>query len=149
MKIEELICDFEFTEKLKELGVPQDTSYFVSYGRMKNNCFTTTFSAANQDLCNMISERDEKAQDSYISRFTVDELLEFLPKEIDHDHNEWSTYYICMGCAGDAPDIWVAWYEDNDLSGPEEILASCYDKKLPNSLAKLLIKLLEEKHIEL
>jgi len=47
------------------------------------------------------------------------------------------------------PDTWVTWYEDNDLSGKEEIFVSCSDKKLSNSLAKLLIKLLEEKHIEL
>lgn len=143
MKLEDITCDLKYAKKLKELGVDQTSSFAVFYGgRMAG---PVPFRDANQDLCYTLSRRwDKETQLYFVSTFTVEELLEILPKEIKHNFTTHSSYFLSMGYDGEF-NTPIAWYEDNDLSGKDEILILMSDKKkFANALAKILIWLLKE-----
>ncbi len=125
MKIENQVCSFELAEKLKELGVEQNSLYYYSQGPLDD-------SLQLGKLDNGWSEPVEN-----ISAFTATELLEMLPEFIlpeteDEDYvltirqNEgcWSINYI---------------YDLNiiALDGEFEDINIC------NALAKMLIYLKE------
>lgn len=145
MELKDFICDKKYAIRLKKLGVDQTKSYAVFYGCQ--SAVPTPFKDANQDSCGTIFNRKDKdSQKCFIATFTVDELLEILPKEIKHKHNDFSSYYLCMGYDGEK-SFPMAWYEDSDLFGVDEILISEADAKLSNALAKVLIWLIKHKYI--
>lgn len=146
MKLKDITCDLKYAKTLKALGVDQTSSFAVFYGC--NLVGPTPFKDANQDLCGTLSNRnDKKTQDYFVSTFTTEELLNILPKEIKHNFNEHSSYYLCMGYDGEN-GLPMAWYEDNDLCGKDEMLVSEADVKLSNALAKVLIWLLKNNKID-
>jgi len=146
MKLKDITCDLKYAKELQSLGAEQTKSFAVFYGAQL--CGPTPFDSANQDLCGTLSSREKKSTQAYcVAAFTTDELLELLPKEIKHNFNEHSSYYLCMGYDGER-GIPMAWYEDNDLSGKDEMLVSRGDKKLANALAKVLIWLLKHNKIK-
>jgi hypothetical protein len=147
MELKDIVCDLKYAKLLKKYGVDQTKSFAVFYGCQ--NCGLTSFKDVNQDLCGIISDRKaENSQKYFISTFTTEELLEMLPKDVKHNYNNHSSYYLCMGFDGEY-GLPLVWYEDNDLDGKDEILISKSDKKLPNALAKVLFWLLKNKKFEL
>jgi hypothetical protein len=120
MELKNITCDLKYARMLKSFGVDQTKSYAVFYGAQL--CGPVSFNSANQDLCGTISNRNRKdSQEYFIATFTTDELLELLPKDIKHGKNNFSSYYLCMGYDGEF-ELPMAWYEDNDLIGPDDML---------------------------
>ena len=147
MKLEDITCDLQYAKKLKELGIDQTSSFAVFYGgRMAG---PVPFNDANQDLCGTLTFReDRESQMNFVATFTMEELLNILPKEIKHNFTTHSSYFLSMGYDGEF-NTPIAWYEDNDLSGKDEILILMSDKKkFANALAKVLIWLLKENRLK-
>ena len=155
MEIKDIVCDLRFAKALKTFGVEQLSSVFVFPripGTEKHfSDSPTLFSMLNNEFGEPLKDRDtEESKLLFVSTFTAEELLKILPKEIKHNHNSHSCYYLCMGYDGTRRDEFpLAWYEDNDLSGEDEMLVLKSDEKLANTLAKLLLWLLKSRKITL
>jgi len=88
----------------------------------------------------------------YFPTFTVAELGVMLPEEINHKHNEHSSYYFMQGHGinGETEkNEPVCWYEDNDLETSLEVMNMkyCGAKNEAQARADMLIFLLENKLI--
>lgn len=150
MEVKDIVCSLRFSKALKKLGVELAPSVFVF---PKKTGVEKRFSDSPMLFSALINEFGESLNNKenkqlFISTFTAEELLKILPKEIKHNHNDHSSYYLCMGYSS-VDNIPVVWYEDNDLFGPDETLVSKSDEMLVNALAKLLIWLLKNEKITL
>jgi len=146
MKLKEIVCDLKYAKILKDLGVDQTKSFSVFYS--DDWKLVSPFEFAITDSTGLCFNREsEEGQKKFISTFTTDELLEILPKEIQHGKNDFSSYYLCMGYDGEH-GLPMVWYEDNDLTG-QDMWISRSDKKMVNALAKILIWLLKKEKIQI
>jgi len=92
MDIKEQVCSLELAEKLKRLGVKQDSLWYWAYnGRMLIS----------------ESERNVYVGDDIYAAFTVAELGARLPSELKHQ-GEW--YFFVERKLSDGK--WVSWYQD-------------------------------------
>jgi len=127
--VEDLVCGLIYAKKLKELGVKQESVFYKNdVGMIYDNKhpIVTAFD------CKGVS-----------SAFTTDELMEILPKRIKNTFNiELAVFYqtseaeFYVGYGDFYRDDWFV----------EEKFQT--DKKLCNSLAKLLIWCIENKYVD-
>jgi len=130
MKLEDLVCDVEYAEKLKELGVKRDTnfSYFMEY--KGDNKFNPKLWLSKDILIYKI--KTMCVNDTY-SAFTTDELLEMLPEKIKEY------------------ELTITKYNDEYLVCYEVItsfIGRFRDYKLSNALGKILIWAIENELME-
>ena len=80
--------------------------------------------------------------------YTVAELGVLLPKEIEHNFNTWSSYYISFGNDGvnNEPGVW---YMDDDLYGEKSILHGTGALTEADARAQMLIWLIENGKIKI
>jgi hypothetical protein len=125
MTLESQLCSFELAQRLKELGVKQESLF----------CWTTDldleylpFEIRNNEIC--------------IAAFTVSELGEMLPKYIIQEGHEY--YYnqiLSKHC-----DSWAIFYSNSFHFWDGDDVG---DKNEANARAKMLIYLIENKLIAL
>ncbi len=137
MKLEYQVCSLELAKRLRDLGVKQESLFYWAdaslvskehFEILINDNKVRTLSSVNNDW------PDEDVFELN-SAFTVAELGEMLPH-----YNELGTltmYYSSQG--------W--WVEYNNGLGLKSAYTTC-DLSLTNSLAKMLIHLIENKLIE-
>jgi hypothetical protein len=138
MKLEQQVCSLELAQKLKELGVKQDSLWWWGYFYEENNALIRRNDVKGKWI---LFKEDEKHIKDY-SAFTVAELGEILPEDYysfrNTEKNKW----------------WVIEYEELkeecDECGNiekaitrEETLADTE----ANARAKMLIWLIENKYI--
>lgn len=132
MNINDLVCDFELAERLKELGIKQN-SYFVYYKFKIEKRY-------NSDVTENWQIDDDERFDT-ISAFTANELMEYFPAFIEDRETGHDTFNALMIGKGNrmVGSFYTANYTCNDTNFQDESLA--------NVCAKLLIWLIEEKYI--
>jgi hypothetical protein len=134
MKLEDIVCDFEYAEKLKELGLRRESIFaFNRVGGLFNYaqlCYSNIFPT-----------------------FTVSELGEMLPSQVQlptedyadfKDPETWALYHFCSKLCNDKDRYSIMYvnYQDCWLG---QFIAE--DKKEVNVRAQLLIWLIENKHV--
>ena len=127
MKLKDIVCDFEYAERLQELGIDRKTLF--KYGR------------GNSDDWSVIGCFDHCWQ--WLRAFSVAELGEMLPSIIKIDElgsyithgyrSQTGCYVLYMQHVCDPLDV----YDDKFFQDPKEA----------NARAKLLIWLIENNHI--
>jgi len=128
MKLIDQVCSFELSKRLKELGVKQDSLFYWHHDNVKDYP-----SYGDPKLC--LCSYDN------ISAFSVAELGEMLPDSIKDDDSE-----ICW------------FYHDKNNCHRISYVHECEEQCSPfievkgeteaNARAKMLIHLIENKHIE-
>ena len=128
MKLEDIVCDFEYAEKLRELGLYKRSLFWYN-------------SKGLLELDDSIPI--EYAEDFVYFTYTVAELGEMLPNMVEGDDEDKVIYYDgSLQIIKAFDDIFEASYSyyDQDLI--------CFaDPKEANARAKLLIWLIENKHV--
>jgi hypothetical protein len=146
INLKDIVCDFEYAKKLKELGVKQESLF---------SCFI-------DDDLNKIYIKDSNYDGgmdfdrNLCSAFTSDELLNILPKtlpnyyfliihriEEDDVPEDIDEYYV--GQFGYRHDFYIDYKNCEDDS---KICEEIHDKKLSNALAKMLVWLIENKYVK-
>ena len=124
MELKEIVCDFEYAEKLKELGV------------YKNGLFWFCNDKRN-------ITRNGASEWAYLSTYTVAELGEMLPyrKTI----NNQTEYDLIVEKDSDR---YLVSYTEIIVNEMCMVLQSCEDQKEANARAKLLIWLIENNHVK-
>jgi hypothetical protein len=122
MQLKDIVCDLEYAEKLKVLGLKKESLfYFPAFGELcKNDC-------------------DYLISASQSTRtYTVAELFEILPNEIGWDvlRNTYSHKFN-----------WCYKYVYDDGKSSNNKGCGTKDDKQANSLAKLLIWLIENNNV--
>ena len=138
MKLEDLVCDFEYAEKLKELGVKRDTnfSYFMEY--KGDNKFNPKLWLSKDILIYKI--KTMCVNDTY-SAFTTDELLEMLPKKII---KKFLRHTLDIHKLDNNTGGFIVFYTNMSRG----FMISFTDYKLSNALAQLLIWCIENGFVE-
>ena len=119
MNLGDIVCDFEYAEKLSELGLNRESVFFYWGNKIK--------------LCGMF---DYNKYNPSLRTYTVAELGEMLPKSIGYVRD----------C-----EMFLSFYKNGDEYEYDYNCRSsslCSDKKEANSRAKLLIWLIENKHVK-
>lgn len=127
MKIEDIVCDFEYAEKLKEIGLKINT-LFSFHKEHKSVTFTSMFD------CHGFSSE-------HLNTYTVAELGEMLPKEV---HLKGSRFHL-FSKKRQSGRFDIAYYYDGICLAPK--VTDRLDKKEANARAKLLIYLIENKYL--
>ena len=91
MKIEDQVCSLELAKQLKELGVKQDSLFYIN---------------ANGNLF----YKDNPTKIEGYSAFTATELCEGLPARIKTDYDSWT--YLYIGKLENTKEWFVAYYHD-------------------------------------
>jgi hypothetical protein len=130
MNLKDLVIDYEYAVKLKELGFKQKSLFWHVF--YKNNPESKTI------IMNPYSDSDVEN----ISAFTSDELLEILPKFIEFKENFYNLEIDCVG-RRNLENFCIKYnyqiYENFNYLDNEDFR----DKKFSNALAKMLIYLIE------
>lgn len=126
MKLEDQVCSLELAKKLKELGVKQESLYAWNKQRFGTHLLGNN---PNYD-CHIIDE--------WIAAFTVAELAEMLPDEIER---KWLTIMK-------SKNVWEISYDFVDNGEHWDSFYDVEDSSQANAIAKVLIHLIENKLIE-
>lgn len=127
-----LVCDLEYAKKIKELGVVQESCF---YWRKQHHV-----PFKDQEF-KLFSDKGCDFPATY-SAWTTTELGIMLPQSIDSfsflqiqkAYDYWAVMYGLYGVQ----------YDGEGLTNPDHLTD---DDSLPNSMAKMLIHLIENKHI--
>lgn len=122
MTLESQVCSLELAKKLKELGVKQESDFYYTKFGLQFRPFPD-----NREF----------------SAFTVAELGEMLPQEIDDFEGDNQVWYALYSAK--SPDYWSIYYKNQDRRFRKVINADTE----ANTRAKMLIYLLENKLIKL
>ena len=125
MNLKDIVCDFEYADRLSELGLGSYKSslfFFDSTGRLVTAWHNVTIA-------------------SYTNTYTVAELGEMLPKEIYHCNHRFDLL-IKVRQSGRFD---LAYYHNGCCQAPS--VTKRLDKKEANARAKLLIWLIENNHV--
>jgi hypothetical protein len=126
MKLESQVCSFANSKRLKQLGVRQDSLFYweddSSIIVSKNDCENTRY------FC----------EDDYYSAFTASEVLELLPPMTNNK------LILKIGKSLLTNGYYVR-YKQQKKKG---ILINKYDLSLSNSLANMLVHLIENNLME-
>lgn len=152
MKIENQVCSLEQAKRLEELGITSKSLFY--WIPWKAIDFDGVFIGQECDkgfVHILNGEVETLGAGECFPAFTAAELGVMLPEEIDHPHNEHSSYYISYGFS-DTPEGGIkgraiCWYEDNDLAPHLETLKITSGETEAQCRAKMLIELLESKLI--
>jgi hypothetical protein len=127
MKLEQQVTNLELSKKLKELGVPQESLFYLQ--RMRNgNHPNDRYSPWQFKM-----EKDIDRSYEYYSAFTAAELGEMLPWDIVISRN--------------IDRAWIVTFQANGLT--EKEMASYIEKSEVDARAKMLIYLIENSLIKL
>ena len=118
MKLKDQVCSLESAKRLKELGIEQDSIF--CYFHCSDDSFELDYNTW---------KKTEIFPHEYISAFTVAELGEFLPPELD------GLYFTSFRCARNG---W--WCEYSDGNGAS--MRSFWSKNEAECRATLLINLM-------
>lgn len=138
MKLEDQVCSLELAQKLKELGVKQESLFIWSY-------YPHVDSYHPMPEFNQLNDGEEQ-NGLNISAFTVAELGEMLPFSIKFQK------HICyLTCEKNIPDYggWICKYESSDIIRPTEATEIFTANTEADARAKMLIYLMENKLITL
>jgi hypothetical protein len=153
MNIESQVCSLDMAKRLKELGVKQE-SYFIHW---KNK-----YDGDDSWHLDELWQIDDKERFDQISAFTVAELMDLLPRMVDTKQDEpFNTYRFKMEMMvltetnnlDDLKRVYSTNYECNtirfsDLPIGKQLTKNIWDDNAANSLAKMLIYLIENNLIE-
>ena len=125
MNIESQVTSLELSKKLKEIGVKQESENYFHYCE---ECKNEYENYKGEFL-------DYKGHSESTSVFTIYELLEIIPKEINY-------YFLHIN---NIDDEWYIYYEDayGTLNSKQTS-----DKSMANSLAMMIIYLVENGFME-
>jgi len=134
ISLEQQVCSLELSRRLKELGVRQE-SYFKWVG----------YQLWDETQQSDYETTSTPSRDEWYAAFTVAELGEMLPKEINQYLLQMAPPFHRAG------DRWVLWYEDADSddkmwlgNGPDKV-CSVSAATEADARAKMLIYLVENK----
>ena len=167
MKIKDQVANFELSKKLFELGFK--SSHIFSWKEFCNDDYfgkkitfkTIYFKPEDWRYGKIVYLEDGDghyfSDDEYIINeypaYTVAELGELLPREIEHNKNDWSrAYYITFSYLSPIEDRFSepsVWYEDNDLYGEDMILHGSGGDTEADARAQMLIWLIENDKIKI
>lgn len=120
MKAPKDVCNFTISRVLKELGFIAPSKYMFYDG--------------------VVMER--KKLTDCIPTFTLHELLNILPRSIQHYHNEHSEYDISLSYSGNF-NLPMVYYQDNDLEAEYELLQTKGGSTFENACGKMIIWLIK------
>jgi len=127
MEVEKQVCSFELAERLKELGVKQESFFYW----IPEDVSRIDWSVESSD--NIASESSQSSE--ALSAFTVAELGETLPREIIRDG-----LHLHMEELRNASGEWITKYILEYKDGQ-----TCFGISQADARAKMLIYLLENK----
>lgn len=155
MKLEDQVCSLQLSKRLKELGVKQDSLFcYREWRGPKGSTFNTSiklsFYKGSINNCNIGGTY------TYYCAFTSSELLELIPDYIYVDYEGNKPLYSC--CHSDIYGSHIVITKNsgyyttlqdgsNSQFGETENLTS--DNNAANSLAKMLINLIENSLIKI
>lgn len=133
MNLEDQVCSLELAKKLKEIGIKQRSMFVWEY--YDDQCYAIKFIPYA-----VVPNEINKFQ--WFSAFTVAELGEMLPKELESDDKS-NPYELCCK--------WELHYSDNKMWHITYRKYNCenirdfiiYDENEANARAKMLIYLIE------
>lgn len=133
---EKYLTNLELSKRLKELGVPQRSEFWWFEDRR----FVKFSSKKWKDLYSRDwGIMDFKITDDCISAYLSDELLEWLPEEINFRKH---TYRLAIG---KNDKYFAVWYDSEQLKDKSRLTLNEENENiLPNALAKMLIYLIEQ-----
>lgn len=126
MKIEDQVCSLEYAKRLKELGVKQESIFYLNSNEEIGFCY------------DFIKLR-------YYSSFTVSELGEMLPSFFKHE-KIMNIIYVVKFSKSLKTNGYVVQYKPSRKV--KAGLLHSYDVKEADARAKMLIHLIENKLIE-
>ena len=130
MKLESQVCSIEYSKRLCELGVKQESLFYYEYITLTEEWHITW---------------ENNSSDSNYSAFTVAELGEMLPYAI-FDYEDTSS--IWLTCFKDKEEFTISY--DEIMTGEHtQYFFEQKDKTEANARAKMLIHLLENGLMEL
>lgn len=127
MKPDEIVCSFECSKSLKEVGVKQDGLFHWGWNKEGDELVCCEYYTG--------SEPD----DNIASAFTVTELLEKIPKIIQNPKVEVDPSYLRI-----FTDDCISWCVGHGGIGYELYADNSDDSNLANVLAGMLIHLIKE-----
>jgi len=138
MNLEDQVVSLELAKKLKELGVIQPSIFgWIYHEHSETQAWACKHKELNACWYVIRGTNDHKpmlwSQDKEIAAFTVAELGEMLPQSIIYEE-----YELILGMAKGIND-WITIYYEEEESAPID----CRDTTLANSMAKMLIYLIE------
>ncbi len=128
MKLEDIVIDFEYAKKLKELRIKQESLFYWQYQNEYDEKFNAKWEIVETPFPDEI----------YLSAFTSDELLEMLPNMIEEFYDltiNKDNYYNVSYTECTHFEIKTIYYEE--------------ENKLSNALAKMLIWLIENDYVKI
>lgn len=134
MKLEQQVTSLEISKKLKELGVKQE-SYFWWELQHENVLSTGSVLRVPSKIVDVHYYNGTSPKTDFVSAFTVAELGEMLPEEIEIKEQ---SYWLETGKA--IGNQWVIGYRKN---GTRDMYYSNSDDTEANARGKMLIYLLE------
>ncbi len=160
MNLEDQVCSLELSKKLLTLGVKQD-SYFVWYGF--ENPLKAIFTESDIDIWRIGTSKDcsKGGADWVYTAFTAAELGDLLPNGVvtqnDQPFNCFRikiSKFISFDNEKTIRNFIINYESDTcEMSGkqgflPRKLTKNIYDPNLANAMAKMLIYLIENGHIE-
>lgn len=137
MKREEQLINLNQAQKLESLGVEQECrDWFYEYKINGSIDIRLNYVPALHEVVNRWAA------------FNVSELGKLLPSEIEHTHNEHSSYYLMIGYSATNKTKHLVYYEDNDLYMPLEILHSVDADTEASARSEMLIYLIENNLVQ-
>lgn len=163
MKLEDQVISLELAKKLKELGVKQDSLFYLAaYENPLDKVFKESDVPDYDWRCDIYNSHYIKDSDYRYSAFTAAELFEILPPRIDINNKSYrltnyKSFYVDSNENLKIYDYYCILYSPTDFKVKlyDDYLFSLYpslyqesDRNLSNACAKILIYLIENKLIE-
>jgi hypothetical protein len=148
MKLEQQVCSLESAKRLKELGVKQESLFkwvdWLDYGNNTKFLPSGSYLAYKDDS---IWKRVVIGEGGYYSAFTVAELGEMLPREVEISDSNLNKKFFYWSSVKEntAETRWLAMYETVGRSAPLERLGIHLADTEAEARAMMLIYLLENK----
>lgn len=150
MNLEQQVCSIELAKRLKELGIKQESLFYWLDDRdcEDNTCEDCKLKTEIIFSPNIFHENAVTLRD-YYSAFTVAELGEMLPSEIEYGASTFNLQFYKLN------KIWDGQYFDPDSSYilhglvPGFVDYYIFDTKEADARAKMLIYLIENKLMDL
>ncbi|HJY22879.1 MAG TPA: hypothetical protein VJ279_08350 [Hanamia sp.] len=152
MELENKVCSFRSAERLKELGVKQESLFYWRKCIEKDR------------LPSIVYTKGKIISNDYWSAFTASELLNILPAHVNTQKNEpFNNFRIRLQqailCESTEPlkcvkSHFINYYCDTTSSGENAWMErtlydnQCHDVNICNALAKMLILLIEDGFIK-
>lgn len=143
MNIEDQVVSLELAQKLKDLGVKQESCFIwknISYkksldGQVLERKWMLDY------VCNRLPL--EEFKDLWVSAFTVAELGKMLNIKIPNGSKLGDSYYQSLSIECSFKSVWLNHYYESGFSTNESIVFRCDDENEADARAKLLIILIE------